>query len=191
MWPPISPACRGRGSGVQSANAGGFRHVLRIGRVLAVAQQRTCATPVAAAQQFDGGRGQARPDLGVHQPVRGGVVVSVDLDVIVEVDPRVPVRVDVALGRGRLQRRPIEPLEERASGGADVPRRAVIELVTSSAMGRSTPQREEGPIAQPREDKARRHLDGDFDLRLVESRQLQGVLTRSASRCGSRTRFIR
>ena len=96
--------------------------------------------------------------------------MPVDLDVIIDVDARVaPVGVDVAIARERLQRRPIEPLEERAPRGAAVPfHRPVIEI--GEELGDPGVQRgqgEEGLVPQPRENPAFGDLDGDFDLRLV------------------------
>jgi hypothetical protein len=62
--------------------------------------------------------------------VRDGVIVPVDLDVIIDIDACVgPVGVDVAITRQRLQRQPIEPLEERAPRRAAVPfHRPVVEI---------------------------------------------------------------
>ena len=93
-----------------------LRHVVRDGRV-AAGQIAAHMQPHAHAAQehVDGRRRQADLDGGVNQRVRDGVIVPVDLDVIIDVDARVtPVGVDVAIARERLQRRPIEPLEERA-----------------------------------------------------------------------------
>jgi hypothetical protein len=50
-------------------------------------------------------------------------------------------------------------------------------------------EREELPLSELGDDPARRHLHADLDLGLGESRQLQAVLVRPASRRGSRTRF--
>ena len=60
--------------------------------------------------------------------------MPVDLDVIIDVDARVtPVGVDVAIARERLQRRPIEPLEERARHRAAFIGRS-LRSVSSSAI---------------------------------------------------------
>ena len=69
----------------------------------------------AALEDLDGGRREADVERLVHQRIRDRVVVAIDLDVVVDVDARLePVGVDEALGRQRLQRGPIEPLEEIA-----------------------------------------------------------------------------
>ena len=64
----------------------------------------------------------AHLELLVDEGIGQGRGVAVDGPVIIDVDARVPpVGVDVAIARERLQRRPIEPLEERAPRGAAVP----------------------------------------------------------------------
>jgi hypothetical protein len=68
---------------------------------------------LALVKQLDGGRGHPRLDLLVDERVRRRVVVVVDLGVVVDVEPRrFPLGVDEWLGRERLQRGPVEPLEE-------------------------------------------------------------------------------
>ena len=91
-------------------------HVLRDGRVAAGLIAAHMQPHAHAAQEHvDGRRRHADLDGGVNERVRDGVVVPIDLDVIIDVDARVaPVGVDVAITREGLQRRPIEPLEERA-----------------------------------------------------------------------------
>ena len=55
---------------------------------------------LAAVEDFDRARGDARPNLLAQQLVRHRVVVLLDLDVIVEPDPAfLPFGKDVRLGR--------------------------------------------------------------------------------------------
>ena len=145
------------------------RHVVAHRRVLAVcggAHMRR--NPLAAVEQFDRARGDARPDLLAEQAMGRRVVVLVDLDVVVEPDPAfLPGGEDVGLGRQRLERRAVQLLEERAPACSEMPRHAVIELRDQFGDGGvQRRQREEAPIAQLRDDEARRHLNGGFDLRL-------------------------
>jgi hypothetical protein len=150
--------------------------------------------PLAAVEQFDRAHGDARPDPLAQQAMRRRVIVLVDLDVIVEPNRAfLPGGEDVGLGRQRLERRVrVQRLEERASARPEMPRRALIELRDQFGDGGvQRRQREEAPIAQLRDDEARRHLDGDFDLRLGESRQMQMVWKRRhTQRSVSRTLFI-
>ena len=148
-----------------------LRHVLRDGRMtpghIAAHVQPDAHT---AQQHVDGRRRQAHVDGGVNQRMRDGVIVPVDLDVIIDIDAGVgPIGVDVAIPRQRLQRRPIEALEERAPRAAAVRfHRPVIEI--DEQLGDPRVQRgqgEEGLVPQPRENPAFGDLHGDFDLRLV------------------------
>ena len=154
------------------------RHVLAHGRVLAVGRRAHMRrNPLAAVEQFDRARGDARPDLLAQQAMGRRVVVLVDLDVVVEPDPAfLPRGEDVGLGRQRLERRAVQLLEERTAARPEMPRHAVIELRDQLGDGGvQRRQREEAPIAQLGDDEARRHLDGGFDLRLGECRRLQVV----------------
>ena len=80
---------------------------------------------LAAVEDLDRARRDARPHLLAQQLVRHRVVVLVDLDVVVEPDPAfLPFGKDVGLGRQRLERRPLELLEQRAPARAEMARRA-------------------------------------------------------------------
>jgi hypothetical protein len=81
---------------------------------------RRWAEALAAVEDLDRGRGQARVDVLGHERVRDGVVVAVELDVIVDVDADadLPVAVDEGLGGERTQRGLIQPFEELAAAGA-------------------------------------------------------------------------
>ena len=91
------------------------RHVLGDGgRPMRPGAAAMAGDPLAAMEDLDCGGGDPRLDLLADQLVRHAVVVLGDLDVIVEVDPAaLPLGVFVGLGRQRLQRRPIELLEQR------------------------------------------------------------------------------
>ena len=72
---------------------------------------------LAAMEHLDRARRDPRPHLLAQQRVRHRVVVLLDLDVVVEPDAAfLPFGVDVGLGRQRLERRPLELLEQRAAG---------------------------------------------------------------------------
>jgi hypothetical protein len=119
--------------------------------------------------------------------------VLVDLDVIVEPDRAfLPGGEDVGLGGQRPERRAVQFLEERTAARPEMARYTGIELRDQLGDGDvQRRQREEAPIAQLRDDEARRHLDRSFDLRLGESRQMQMVWKRRhTQRSVSRTLFI-
>ena len=66
-------------------------------------------------EDLDRARRDPRPRLLAQQRVRHRVVVPLDLDVVVEADPAfLPFRVDVGLGRQRLERRTLELIEQLA-----------------------------------------------------------------------------
>jgi len=83
---------------------------------------------LAAMEDFDCARGDARPNRLAQQVVRHRVVVLLDLDVVVEPDPAfLPFGKDVGLSRQRLQCRALKLLEQRATARAEMPRHAVID----------------------------------------------------------------
>ena len=124
---------------------------------------------LAAMEELDGRRADARVHDLVDQGVGDGVVVAVNLDVVVDVDAGDrPLAVDERLGRQRPQRGPVQSLEELAAAGAvqaHGPRVQVgEELGDAGVEGR---QGEEGLVAQPREDPPFGDQHAGLDLRLV------------------------
>ena len=96
-----------------------FRHVLGHRRVPArLMAARMQPDPRAALEDLDGGGREADVERLVHQRIRHRVVVAIDLDVVIDVDARLqPVGMDEALGRQRLQGRPIK-LRRRDRGAS-------------------------------------------------------------------------
>ena len=93
--------------------------------------------PDTALEDLNCGRRVARLQRLPHELVRHAVVVLLNIDVIVDVGfDRFPDRDDVALGRQRFQRRPVQLLEQ--SGPASVgafPERAVVQPIEQLADG--------------------------------------------------------
>jgi len=85
---------------------------------------------LAAVEDLDGGRGQARVDVFVDERVGDGVVMAVELDVIVDVDAGtdLPLAVDEGLRRQRAERGLIQPFEKVAAAGAVEPHRPRVEI---------------------------------------------------------------
>ena len=70
---------------------------------------------LAAVDALHGVGGDARVELAPDQGVGDGVVVALDLDVVVDVDPDLlPLGEHVALGGQRAKRRAVDLLEQRA-----------------------------------------------------------------------------
>ena len=126
--------------------------------------------PRAALKDFDGRGREADVDGLVNEPMRHRVEMALDVDVVVDVHARLaPFGVDEALGRQRPQRRLIEAREEIAAGGPAVAlHRPGVEIREQLAdPGVQRGEREEGLMAQPREDPALGDLDGHFDFGFV------------------------
>ena len=155
---------------------------VRLVRLRHVRGGRSCSRPRCALRAWAATRWPRVEDLDassrvsrtstrfVHERVRHRVVVVVDLDVVVDVDARVlPLGVREGLGRQRPERRPVEALEELAAArAAVVAHRLRVELVEQLGDARvQRGEREEGLVAQPREDPALGDLHGDLDLGLV------------------------
>ena len=83
-----------------------------------------------ALEDFHGRRRQSYVELLADELVRHRVVVMVDLDVVVDRDPRgLPIAVVVSLVGKRLECRLVEALEELAAARAVNPHRPVVELL--------------------------------------------------------------
>jgi hypothetical protein len=149
----------------------GLRHVGGVGSVVAADGAPPMGRDaLAAVEDLDGGRGQARVDVLVQERVGDGVVMAVELDVIVDVDAGadLPVAVDEGLGRQRAERGLIEPLEELAAAGAVEPHRPGVEI--GEQLGDPRVERgegEEGLVPEAREDPPLGDLDRDFDFRFI------------------------
>ena len=73
---------------------------------------------LAAVEDLDGGRGQARVGVFVDERVGDGVVMAVELDVMVDVDAGTdfPLAVDEGLRRQRAERG-LNPAVRKGRGG--------------------------------------------------------------------------
>jgi hypothetical protein len=125
---------------------------------------------LALVEDLDAVGGQARLDLGAGEAVGDGVIVSVDVDVIVDADPaHAPLAVFVGLTRQRLERRVVDLLEQLAAGDAEPAQGLLlIELGHEFAeravdVGKAI----EGPAPEPAEQPAFDDQHGLLDLRLV------------------------
>src|ERR1700756_231383 len=126
------------------------RHVLAYRRMLAIGGRAHMGrNALAAVEDFDRARSDARPNRLPQQLVRHRVVVLLDLDVVVEADPAfLPFSKNIGLGRQRLEGVALQLLEELAAARTEVPRHAVIDLRDQLGNRRvQCREREELPVA--------------------------------------------
>ena len=99
--------------------------------------------PLALEEDFDRPRGQPRVDLGAGEAMGDAIVMSGDLDVIVDTDAaHPPFAVLVGFARQRLERRTIDLFEQLAAGDAEPPDgRSSLSCAMSSPIAASTSAR--------------------------------------------------
>ena len=104
------------------------RHVFGDGRVLVVAAgAHMRGDPLALEENLDGPHRQARVDLGAGEAMGDAVVMSGDLDVIIDADAaRPPFGELVRFGWKGLQRRAIDLFEQLPARHAKPPDRALF-----------------------------------------------------------------
>ena len=114
---------------------------------------RVTGHPHTAMEHLDGGLGGPHLDHLVDQPGRHGVKVPMELDVIIRGDAgAAPFGILIGLAGQRHQSGPIDGLEELPAAGAELAHQAVIEFIDQRVDGDvQFCQREEAPVAQPRQ----------------------------------------
>ena len=145
-------------------------HVLVGGGMAALERgARVARDAPSAVQALHGGGGQAHVELAAHQGVGDGVVVPVDLDVVVDVDPDLlPLGEHVTLGRQRAEGGAVELLEQRTPRPRELAERARVESFKQLRDGGvELGQREERSVAKRGQDPALHDLHSDLHLRLV------------------------
>ena len=102
------------------------RHVLGDGRVAMIAGVAQMGRdPLALAEHLDRARREAHLELVFGEAVGNAVVMIFDLDMIIEPGaPHPPLGVNVRLRGQRLERRPVQLLEELLAGDAEPAQRA-------------------------------------------------------------------
>src|SRR5436190_3722921 len=120
-------------------------------------------------QNLDRSVGDARLDGRTDQPRWNRVIVLADLDVIVGRDHAlVPFGIAVRLGRKRIERWPIDRFQQLGPALADLAHHLGVEIAYALPDGGvEFDEREEPPVAQPRQDEALDDLHGDFHLGFV------------------------
>src|SRR6266480_7063416 len=121
---------------------------------------------IALMEKLDGPRGDPRPQRLAQQRMRHRIIMTSDLDMIVETRPALlPFGVDVRRCWERLQGRSVGRVEQGAPARAQVPRHAVVECYEALPDRRvQLRQREEPAVPELDDDPARRDLHGDFSL---------------------------
>ena len=156
--------------GPLGVRAMGLGHVLGDGGVAALQRGAHMAgDALALVAAFDRMLGEAHVQGLLHQGVGHRVVVTVDLDVIVDVDPHpLPGGVDVRGQGQRAQCRTIDRLEGLASRTGQFPEGPLIEPFQQGGDGRvQLAQAEEGLVTQGRQDPALDDLHPGLRLGLI------------------------
>src|SRR5579864_7608585 len=147
-----------------------LRHVLGLRRVRSATKAAQMARHALALREAFHRLG-AHPDIELlaHQLVGHAVVVAVDLDVVVDVDPRLlPLRVSEALPGQRSQSRPLETLEERPARAWQLAEGPVVqrdEKLPDRLVDLG--EREKLPVPQPSQDPSLHELHARLDLGFV------------------------
>ena len=124
---------------------------------------------LAAMEDLDRARGDPQVDLGADQRVRDRIEKVMDLDVIVEVDPRAPPfrELPVVGGQGG-EGVALDRLEQFAPAHPEFAHRAFIHALHDQRDGRvAFGEREERQMAQSAENVGLGESDSGFDFRLV------------------------
>ena len=148
----------------------GGGHVRRFGRVSASpVDPQVGGDPAVLVEDLHGLGRDPNVDLAAAQRVGDAVERVLDLDVIVDVDPRLaPLGVLVALGRERLERRPVQVLEPAAAAAFGLLERPLVQRGQQRRDGIAEfAEGEERLVAQRRHDPALDILDCCFGLGLV------------------------
>ena len=83
--------------------------------------------PLAFEKDLDGARRQPHLDFAAGEAVGHAVKVSLDLDVVIDADAaQPPFGEDIGLAGQSLEVWPIEFLEQRAAGDAELPDRTLL-----------------------------------------------------------------
>ena len=145
----------------------------RVGRVSASpVDPDVRGDPAVLVEDLHGLGRDPNVDLAAAQRVGDAVERVLDLDVVVDVDPRLaPLGVLVALGRKRLERWPVEILEPAAAAPIGLLERPLVQRGQQRPDGVAEfAEREELMVAQRRHDPALDVLDCGFRLGLVPGR---------------------
>src|SRR3989454_7402094 len=158
---------RRRPEGVSAMRA---RHVLWDCRVPALQARACVAGDAGAAMEYlDGGLGGPHLDDLADQAGWHRVEVSLNFDVVIRRHARAaPFGVLIGLGRQQHQGRTIDGVEELTAAGTELAHQAGIEAVDQDAdRDVQLGEREETPIAQPRQNPSLNDENRRLDLGLV------------------------
>ena len=108
--------------------------------------------PLALGKNLDGAGSYPHPNLLAQELVRDRVIVSLHIDMVVQRHgAQLPLGVDIGGHRQRLERRPVQPVEQVLTAGPEVARDLGVDPgVQRGDGGVQIIQREEPLVAQPR-----------------------------------------
>ena len=127
------------------------------------------ADALTAMEDLDRARGDPHVDLGADQRVRDRIKKVMDLDVIVEVDPRAPPLRELPIVGGQGgEGVALDGLEQLASAQAEVAHGTLVHALHDERDRRvAFGEREKRQMAQPPQNVSLRKSDSGFDFRLV------------------------
>ena len=127
------------------------------------------ADAFAAMEDLDGSRRDPHVDLGADQRVRGRVQKVMDLDVIVEIDPRAPPFRELPIISGQGDEGvALDCLEQLTSAQADVAHGTLVHASHDEGDGRiAFGEREECQMAQSAENVGLGKSNSGFDFRFI------------------------
>src|SRR5512139_485316 len=123
----------------------------------------------ALEEDLYGGVGKPNVELFVDQLIRDTVVVVVQFDVVIDIDPgTLPVGIDIGVNRERFESRFFERFEQDPSGAFELLKGTVIECFQLFGDGLlQFAEAEEGSVPQWSQDPVLHLLHSGFDLGLV------------------------
>lgn len=155
----------------------GFRAVAGIGGEAADAVTAGVhGDALPAIQDLDGPGGETNVDLLTDERVRNAVIVALDLDVVIDVDARLPpLREGAGSGGQRGEFGPVEFLEATPPTARELLERPVVQLLQEPGdLPVRLGETHERLVAQRRQDPALADLNAGFHLGFVPRRRGSG-----------------
>ena len=127
------------------------------------------ADALAAMEDLDHARGDPHIDLGADQRVRDRIQEVMDLDVIIEIDPRAPPFRELPILGGQVgEGAALDRLEQLAPAHAEVAHGALVHALHDQRDGLvAFGEREERQMAQSPENVGLGESDSGFDFRFI------------------------
>ena len=160
--------CRGGHTGIMAVLGGHVRHHRRLASILGT-RAPMAGNTFAALKRLDGAGRDPHPKSRPREVVGDGVVMVIDADVVIGSDGNsLPIGMGMACRGQRDQCGFVQPFKKLQARRAKVTADAAIQAHQFFADGRvQLLQREEDPIAQPRNDPVLNQQHSAFRLRFI------------------------